>query len=160
VRLIHYSKAPLTFNREHRYNGAGYAKPEGFWVSVEGKDDWKSWCESESWGDLSHPNFVTLARGAKVLRIKTLDQFETFEATYLETADCQREARPSWAAVKANGYAGIIIAPYQWERRLDRLWYYGWDCASGVIWDLSAIESVVPMTHVLKAAPDTEVSDA
>ena len=44
----------------------------------------------------------------------------------------------------ALDYQGILIAPYQWSLRLDKdfRWYYMWDCASGCIWDLSAIASL------------------
>lgn len=51
-----------------------------------------------------------------------------------------------WFQVVRN-FPGIIIAPYLWERRnsnrsnWDSCWYYGWDCASGCIWDLRCIES-------------------
>ena len=46
-----------------------------------------------------------------------------------------------WKKVKSK-YQGIIIAPYQWSCRLnlDSNWYYGWDCASGCIWDLDCIK--------------------
>ena len=39
-------------------------------------------------------------------------------------------------------YDGIIIAPYQYSCRLmnsSTAWYYGWDCASGCIWNLGCI---------------------
>lgn len=41
-------------------------------------------------------------------------------------------------------YQGIIISPYIWQRRLapHTMWYYGWDVASGCIWDTDAIEEV------------------
>ena len=42
----------------------------------------------------------------------------------------------------ATQYQGLIIAPYLWDLRLfGPAWYYGWDCASGCIWDLTAVES-------------------
>ena len=48
----------------------------------------------------------------------------------------------NWRAV-AGDYAGLIITPYQWSRRLEPYsWYYGWDCASGCIWDPSAITDI------------------
>ena len=48
-----------------------------------------------------------------------------------------------WAEV-ASKYDGIIISPYQWSLRLDMemMWYYGWDCASGCIWNISAIKEL------------------
>lgn len=48
----------------------------------------------------------------------------------------------NWPMV-ADRYQGIVIAPYLWSRRMDGgLWYYGWDCASGCIWDAAAVASV------------------
>jgi len=51
----------------------------------------------------------------------------------------------NWPAV-AEKYDGIIIAPYIWQRRLsdnpDHFWYYGWDCASGCIWNTEVIEEI------------------
>lgn len=46
-----------------------------------------------------------------------------------------------WLKVKQK-YQGIIIAPYQWKCRMaqETKWYYGWDCASGCIWDLDCID--------------------
>ena len=52
-----------------------------------------------------------------------------------------RSYRINWQPLTEQ-YAGIIISPYQWKRRLDGRasdWYYGWDCASACIWDLSAV---------------------
>ncbi len=42
----------------------------------------------------------------------------------------------------AQKYPGIMITPYCWQRRLDLFWYYGWDCASGCIWDSEAVASI------------------
>ncbi|MEQ1888067.1 MAG: hypothetical protein ABL951_02670 [Alphaproteobacteria bacterium] len=51
--------------------------------------------------------------------------------------------RMNWSAM-ANRYDGVIIAPYCHEKRcsLSAVWYYGWDCASGRIWNADAIERV------------------
>jgi len=38
--------------------------------------------------------------------------------------------------VVSKEYDGIEIAPYQWDARLSLIWYYGWDVASGCIWNL------------------------
>lgn len=41
------------------------------------------------------------------------------------------------------------ITPYCWPARMDPdlIWYYGWDCASGCIWDASTIHQVTRITH-------------
>lgn len=47
-----------------------------------------------------------------------------------------------WPLV-ASLYDGILIPRYLWSIRF-RNWYYGWDCASGCVWntDVIRIESV------------------
>jgi hypothetical protein len=49
----------------------------------------------------------------------------------------------NWRRV-ARKYHGIVIAPYLRELRFDEAvwWYYGWDCASGCIWNRKAIAGV------------------
>lgn len=42
----------------------------------------------------------------------------------------------------AEKYGGIEITPYLWEKRLNSMWYYGWDCASGCVWDRSAVTGI------------------
>ena len=47
-----------------------------------------------------------------------------------------------WSSTYKN-YDGIVIAPYQWNCRYgDHIWYYTWDCASGCIWNIDAIEKI------------------
>ena len=54
-----------------------------------------------------------------------------------------RDRYIDWPAV-ATDYPGLIIAPYQWSCRMSEFtrWYYGWDCASGCIWNADAIARV------------------
>jgi hypothetical protein len=44
----------------------------------------------------------------------------------------------------AKDYSGIEICPYQHSKRLDpnSEWYYGWDVASGCVWNQSALAGV------------------
>ena len=44
-----------------------------------------------------------------------------------------------WKKV-ASKYDGIEINPYQFEARYQYLWYYGWDVASGCIWNLKSVK--------------------
>jgi hypothetical protein len=37
-------------------------------------------------------------------------------------------------------YDGIEINPYQFEARYQYLWYYGWDIASGCVWNLNNVK--------------------
>jgi hypothetical protein len=117
------------------YDGVGAYKPAGFWYEVDG--DWRRWCEAEDFGYGSHLHSVSL-NNCNVLLIDSLGKLDDFHGEY-------NIAKPisltylhltiDWPKVAAL-YDGIEIAPYRWERRLthDFMWYYGWDCASGVIW--------------------------
>jgi hypothetical protein len=48
-----------------------------------------------------------------------------------------------WGQI-AETYSGIIVAPYSRARRETYLWYYGWHCASGCIWDTRVIRLGAP----------------
>lgn len=154
MRLLHYSAKPLdavrTTAADLRRDGS---KPTGLWVSVEGDDDWKSWCEAENFSPdrLACVAEVTPTEPANLLLLSSAADVLRFHREYR----CRPEfagtgslaADPYWDnhAIRwsdvASSYDGIIIAPYQWSLRLDGecRWYYGWDCASGCIWNADAI---------------------
>lgn len=167
MRLLHYADNGLQFDPTRTYNqtrddGNGkYMKPRGFWVSVEGEDDWKSWCLNNNFGteeNFTRPSEITLSPDANILYISSPRELDLFHAQWSDPEDEKwyRELNSdySWGdlyiynnrgikwAELAQQYDGIIIAPYQWTRRMVQGWYYSWDCASGCIWNLSAITSV------------------
>lgn len=121
-------------------------KPKGFWISVEGcGDGWREWCESEAFnlGGLAQKCEITLAQNANLLWLQTPAEIDEFTKRYQTKEDDDSSFNQiDWRSV-AHKYDGILIAPYQWESRLSKIsrWYYGWDCASGCIWDVSAIAS-------------------
>jgi hypothetical protein len=138
-RLLHYSKEPLTEVRSCAQNEHDDpSKPRGLWVSVEGPDDWKAWCHSEEHhiDRLLIETEVVLASEARILRLSSAFGLDAFTKQYEHCA-----GMIDWAAV-AREHQVIIIAPYCWERRLELICYYGWDCASGVIWDAAAIAGI------------------
>lgn len=122
-------------------------KPRGLWVSVEGNGDgWSDWCRDEQFGGegLAFEHEVVLAEDAHLLWLSTAEHLDAFTVEYgtpmYPAEPTIRHRGIDWPGV-AKVYQGIVIAPYLWERRLDpdTFWYYGWDCASGCIWDLTAI---------------------
>lgn len=151
--LMHYASSPITFDpsREYRQNKPRcFGKPEGLWVSVLGEDDWPTWCESEGsfTNTLAAAHQVTLRPDAAIRRISTPAGIDSFHETYAIHTDFEfrygvgHHRWPiDWARVVTE-YDGIIIAPYQYSRRFSPDWYYGWDCASGCIWNLDAIVAV------------------
>lgn len=146
-RLWHYTAEPFALEpRSYAQNEPRmYGKPEGFWVSVEGKDDWPSWCEGESFriDELAHRAPVIIRPESNVLWLQpgSINSFDReFRVEWQWGPEKQWTDRAiDWRAV-AGLYDGIVIAPYSWHHRLALSWYYTWDCASGCIWNLDAIE--------------------
>jgi hypothetical protein len=147
MKLSHYSQVPLVpgrllpFDRLDPYPINGM-KPQGLWVSVDGEDDWASWCQSEQFG-LHRYKFQQHVTLRSMVR-----HFGKLYAMKYNPRDARMSAYMALNAVDwgrvMKDYQGIIIAPYQWSLRLgqDMLWYYTWDCASGCIWDLDVIEGI------------------
>ena len=145
TQLIHFGREKLSKVRSVTQDQDPAYKPRGLWVSVEGENShgWKDWCEAEDWGqsNLVQETEIVLAQNAKVLRLSSATELDDFTNQYGVGSDSLRGI--DWKRV-AWQYSGIIIAPYIWERRLEShtMWYYGWDCASGCIWDSSAIKEL------------------
>jgi hypothetical protein len=47
----------------------------------------------------------------------------------------------NWKKV-SNSYGGIEISPYMWPARRELDWYYGWDVASGCVWNKNVIQNI------------------
>jgi len=142
LSLSHYSRSRLTKDKlQFDKFGGNWCKPRGFWVSVDGKQDWKEWCVNNNFGisRLKYRHRVELSTIANVLHIAHEYQFVIFEKMY--EANSAHINSIDWKAV-AEKHDGIVIAPYFWSRRLLSLWYYNWDCASGCIWNLDVIASI------------------
>lgn len=137
-RLIHYSAKPLLAVESVTQTDDSSFKPNGLWLSVEGEDDWLHWCQSERWGlsNLVTATEIKLAPGANILRLRTAEDIDRLTVEYASAFIYHLR----WDKIAAK-YQGIIIAPYIWRRRLTphTSWYYGWDCASGCIWDAHAV---------------------
>jgi hypothetical protein len=153
MKLVKYSSEPLIFDPEYVYAGHDLAhqvgKPRGLWVSdeSEGAWGWREWCEAEGWNldGLTFKTEFALTPEANVLIIDTPEALIEFDAKY--ATGSAYIARIDWSVV-AEQYDGIIITPYQWEHRLEMMWYYGWDCASGCIWNLSAIRPLSQISRI------------
>lgn len=143
-RLLHYSSDLVLAPRDFVQDASNLFKPVGTWVSCEGDDDWASWCEAEDFGigDVAHEVF--LSDRANILHLMSIHEIDMFTEQWTSpTARPYSYSTILWPCV-AEEYDGIIISPYQWERRLHdgANWYYSWDCASGCIWNASAIEAI------------------
>ena len=149
-------------------------KPRGLWLSVD--NDWRRWCEGdgmEDWVRGPEYGFEFIDAG-RVLMLTTAQDIDRFTDAFVnrhpeddgmrrwyEQREITRNSgnyidqyRLNWG-VLASEFAGILIAPYIWERRLSphTSWYYPWDAASACIWDLSVLRCVGPVaTLALEAA--------
>jgi hypothetical protein len=149
MRLLHYSclseLKPISADTQRHH-----MKPRGLWLSVEGEHDWLAWCKAESFREhcLEHVFHVKLKADCRMLHIAEVDQLDDFSERFGGTQIPGIDSRYhiDWPRVAAN-WQGIIIAPYQWARRMTdhTFWYYGWDCASACIWDAAAIAEVVKL---------------
>ena len=125
--------------RTYVQDGPRQFKPNGLWLSVD--DDWRRWCDSEG---MSYADAEPVPFNVETERILWLTNVEEIDAFTLEFTEPQTDSyvvHIDWRRVSRQ-HAGIIIAPYQWQRRLDgraSSWYYPWDCASACVWDLSTL---------------------
>lgn len=149
--LIHYSDQPFTLDLSYDYRQSchnWHAKPVGLWFSVEGPYDWKWWCEGENFrvDHLAVAYKITLKRDANIIYLNNPEELYVFTQKYNRPTrfwDPEQDTyQLRWEDIKAL-YQGIIIPNYLWDCRLalESSWYYGWDCSSGCIWDLTCIES-------------------
>lgn len=150
--LYHYSGHSIDpFERGKFYDQSKmrwHAKPYGFWVSVG--EGWKEWCEDADFclSSLSYKYEVILFENANILHLKSAEEILEFSKKYHKSTrdwDIKSDTyQLDWDKVRQE-YQGIIISPYQYYCRLnmDCNWYYGWDCASGCIWDLSCIQEFI-----------------
>ena len=76
-----------------------------------------------------------------VLQIKTHMELMQFSREYqgMMSQVYRKGESIDWNKV-ASKYDGIEINPYQFEARYQYLWYYGWDIASGCVWNLSGVK--------------------
>ena len=125
-------------------------KPEGLWFSPEDAtreydESWRAYCSDLSLNPLTYKYHVKLSPDANLLLISDVSGMYKFCKKYRSKEDVAVYGNLGicWQYV-ALDYQGIIISPYQHSLRLDSdfYWYYPWDCASGCIWDISAISSL------------------
>ena len=145
--FTHHPRKPegWAFDPDRTYSqDKSRCKPTGFWLSVD--DDWRRWNDGEGCTYADADPVAFDVDPTRCLWLRNVDDLDRFTNDYARENAPWRYGRHDfysldWAPL-TDLYAGIIIAPYQWGRRLDGEasgWYYTWDCASACIWDLSAI---------------------
>jgi hypothetical protein len=119
------------------------AKPTGLWITdMDCEDNWKNWCEAEKYNLHELRYRYNLSVDDSLLLLNSMSDLDNLLSTYgdmpfgLNMETCYINWEPIF-----KKYKGILITPYIWQRHstLEHAWYWGWDCASGCIWDISAI---------------------
>ena len=156
--LIHYSSRPLQEVVSVTQQGEPFGKPKGLWVSVG--DAWRryNWDHREDpvhkrqFKACVYANRIRLTLEANLLFISNHDELDRFNLHYgraWASPNVPDGRVIDWTAV-AEGYQGIVIAPYLRDRAEDTrgmwmpetIWYWSWACASGCIWDEDAVANV------------------
>lgn len=137
MKLVHFSPIPLDYISPSVQSSYPDMKPSGFWVSDEDEDSWSDWCVRNAPDYLSPiPHLVTV--DGNILYLRKEEDIDAFTFCYGKNFGSIQAI--DWHTV-AEEYDGIIITPYQWGKRFEH-WYYGWDCASGCIWNPKAITGI------------------
>jgi hypothetical protein len=151
----HYSHTPIESVTHKQQEDDPYRKPVGLWLSDNTDFGWLDYCELQ-WKTNANPKYrykIVLKKRSKILYLRSKEDIIEFTKKYCKDPlqndpnyQAYRDlidlsAYIDWKRV-ATEYKGIIITPYMWSWDLTRLaqWYYGWDCASGCIWDPTCIE--------------------
>ena len=127
---IHMSKNPLVLEKRSHVQIPGM-KPCGFWYGIG--PAWREWVQSEMPHWIGEFNYELSLGKSAILVIDTCAGLDGFDRKY-----SRGEFNVDWELVSEK-YDGIEIDPYQWSRRHEHMWYYGWDVASGCLWNLQQV---------------------
>lgn len=138
---IHMSKNPLRKLEKRYYTQISGDKPEGFWYGFG--DEWIDWTEMAGPERKGNYIYEVDINGSNILQIKDYQEITKFTKEY----ESYKQIIPGkifsidWSKIDRR-YDGIEINPYIDQARLDDrfLWYYGWDVASGCIWNLEKVK--------------------
>ncbi len=164
MAYYHWSSNPVKLKRMD-YLQSGHPKPNGLWFDVNGA--WRRWCEAVEFcpENLLYRHTVTIRDTSRILFLRRPRDIDLFTQKYGHDLSDHIRPLPSeendafarqygrdlfgeiqrqfsnyimWIDVAA-AYSGIVIDPYSRSRSQTYLWYYGWNCAGGCIWDTGVI---------------------
>ena len=124
------SEKPLVLEKRNYVQRLGM-KPVGFWYGIGRAGH--EWVESEMPHWMGEFNYEVDPGESAILVIGSAEELDRFTRKY-----GRGEYHIDWTRV-SEIYDGIEINPYQWSRRHELMWYYGWDIASGCLWNLEQV---------------------
>lgn len=143
LHLTHDSELKRVNSPQIRARGP---KPNGLWYCVG--FGWLDFTTSDFQDFYTIGNrvyaFEISLEGLNVLKITSYEELVKFEEIYLAPSENEymkdKKFDIDWSKVAEN-YDGIEIAPYIYKARMGHMWYYGWDVASGCIWNTTNLKS-------------------
>jgi hypothetical protein len=115
-------------------------KPRGLWYGIG--PSWVNWVRNEMPQWEVENVFKIDIDESRMKIIRNYEQLLAFEKEYLVIPKEYYGFKTiDWVRV-AEDYSGIEIAPYLYEARMNHMWYYGWDVASGCIWGSGVIKNI------------------
>lgn len=146
---LHWTRNPVRRFKALRQPGRPAVKPRGLWYERDG--DWRRWCEAEEFARDSFVHAYKIVPTDRVLQLPTVAAVLGFDHEFGVERYTMRVI--DWSRV-ARQWAGVEIAPYQWELRHDErvFWYYGWDCASGCIWHPDGLAAPLRLVRTRETA--------
>ena len=153
---IHHSREGSRSGSEPQVTGFSQeigAKPKGLWYECQdgSSETWKEFCTiGMSKGYQYDSTYNVVLNDYNILFIPDEHHFEKFYKMYSTNHQADPDGTKGfdkmidWPTV-AEHYAGIEICPYLSSKRNDddSFWYYGWDIASGCVWDQTGIKELI-----------------
>lgn len=143
MKRLHYSNRPIKKVKPVKVQEIKW-KPKGLWYSCG--TAWKDWGDAEDFGIPTDYVYELEVDASKILFISSVKEIDSFTKKYLVPSEfcfgeefLYKSGNINWPEV-ASLVSGIEISPYVWKRRMEYMWYYGWDVASGCIWNPDAIQ--------------------
>lgn len=138
---IHLSKYPIYKIEKRQYIQKSDDKPNGFWYGFG--DKWIDWAEVAGPEYKGKYVYEVDIKSSSILEIKNYPEIIEFTRKYRS----RKQIIPGiifsidWQKIELK-YDGIEINPYIGQARNNEktIWYYGWDVASGCIWNLDNID--------------------
>ena len=141
MKWIHYSDKPIGRLWSVNQDPTPQLKPAGLWLSTDGKDSWKAWCEAEEFSTkrLTHRTTFTISDHA-LIAVVNEDTWSRFNSFYSVSLYGGLRDWIDWRLV-AEAYDGVAFTPYSWHLRMNGgLWYYGLDCECACVWNVHVLQ--------------------
>ena len=142
-RYYHFARKESFELEDRSISTAMIGKPNGFWYSLG--SSWYEWCMS---GDsaclLGGYLFEVEIDRSKIAKIDGSDrEVKQLEKKYPQKNKplIEKMSHPDWKSMSKD-FKGFEVSRFGRDRLKSSMWYYGWDCSSGCIWDTSAIKSM------------------